>query len=303
MLKTTALAFLAFYANTLGTFLALFYIYRSLKLKTHLPFAFLLLAYLVANALLSGMKENIIAIITFLLANLYADRRLKPIVFIAPFLFIFLYYYPTINNNYRKLAWVEGMEQSEAAAEVFKEENILSNSIEENNWAFLTDRLSEVSMAVSYFDYVPQKHDYYGFSIIYDGIALLVPRVLFPDKGSPDTYAMKRATDAGAITLNENDYTSAKPQTLPDAYMSGGLLGVIITFYIFGWLIGLLSIWCEKLFGGYEFGSIIAFQSFFSILNKGGCFENLIGTLFWSSIMVLTLFLFLRNRKIILAIK
>ena len=79
---------------------------------------------------------------------------------------------------------------------------------------------------------------------------------------------MKRATDAGAIQLNENDYTSAKPQTLPDAYMSGGLIGVIVTFFLFGWLSTKISLWCEKLFGGYEIGSIATDFSLKNVDNK-----------------------------------
>ncbi|MFN0293144.1 hypothetical protein [Pedobacter helvus] len=299
ILNTTPLALFASYLNALGTFLALLYAVDAIKNKTHLPFAIVLVCYLMLNALLSGMKENIILIIIFLMANLYTLYRWKPIALFAPFLAIFFYYYPSLNNNYRKLAWDEGVSTYDAASEVLKDDNIQSLTIEENNWVFLTNRLSEISMAVDYFDYVPDRHPYYGFDIIIDGIKLLVPRALFPDKGSPDILAMKRATDAGAIQLNENDYTSAKPQTLPDAYMSGGLFGVIITFFLFGWLSTRISIWCEKLFGGYEIGSILIFQSFFSLFNKGGCFENLIGSLFWSLILVTCFHLFLKNKKII----
>lgn len=298
-LNKSPLAFFAFYLNSLGSFLALFYVVNSLKNKSHMPFAIIFLIYLVGNALLSGMKENVVLIVIFLLTNLFTIYKWKPIILATPLLMAFAYYYPSINNNYRKLAWNEKVDSYEAASEVLKEENIQSLTIEENNWAFLTTRLSEVSMAVDYFDYVPEKRDYYGFSIIIDGLKLLAPRILFPDKGSPDVSAMKRATDAGAIQLNENDYTSAKPQTLPDAYMSGGLIGVIVTFFLFGWLSTKISLWCEKLFGGYEIGSILIFQSFFSLFNKGGCFENLIGSLFWSLILVTCLHLFLKNKEII----
>lgn len=302
LVKNSPLAFFGSYLNNLGLFLALFYSINSLKNKTHLPFAVVLLAYLMLNAVLSGMKENIIVIIIFLMINLYTFYKWKPIVLLAPFIFVFLYYYPSLNSTYRTLTWDQNIDQYDAASEVISEDHIKTLSIQENNWNFLTTRLSEVSMAVSYFDYVPEKRDYYGLDIIYDGLKLLAPRILFPDKGSPDISAMKRATDAGAIQLNVNDYTSAKPQTLPDAYMSGGLIGVIITFFIFGWLTTRISLWCEKLFGGYEFGSILVFQSFFSIFNKGGCFENLIGTLFWSTILVYILFLFMRNRQLLVKI-
>lgn len=302
LLKNSPLAFFSFYLNSLGLFLGLFYCINSLKNKSHLPFAIALLGYLMLNAVLSGMKENIITIIIFLIANLYTFYRWKPIVLLSPFIFIFIYYYPSLNGTYRKLVWDDGVDTYDAASEVLKEENIQSLSIEENNWAFLTTRLTEVSMTVAYFDFVPEKHNYYGFSIVEDGIKLLAPRILFPDKGSPDISAMKRATDSGAINLNENDYTSAKPQTLPDAYMSGGLIGIIITFFLFGWLTTKISVWCEKLFGGYEFGSILVFQSFFSFFNKGGCFENLIGGLFWSLILVVLLRLYLLNNKVLIRI-
>lgn len=300
LLRNTPLSFFAFYLNSLGLFLALFYCIKSLREKTHLPVAIMLLGFLIINALLSGMKENMIVIIIFLLINLYSAYKWKPIIFLAPFMLFFFYYYPTLNGTYRQLAWDEGVDSYDAATEVLKEENIAKLSIKENNWAFLTTRLTEVSMAVSYFDYVPEKRDYYGLDIVYDGLKLLAPRILFPDKGSPDISAMKRATDAGAITLNENDYTSAKPQTLPDAYMSGGLIGVIITFFLFGWLTTKISLWCESSFGGYEFGSILVFQSFFSLFGKGGCFENLIGSLFWSLILVAALHLLLLNQKILI---
>jgi hypothetical protein len=300
LLKSSPLAFLGFYLNSLGLFLALFYSVYSLKNKKHLPLAIVLLSYLMLNALLSGMKENIIVIIIFLMTNLYTFYKWKPIIILSPIILIFFYYYPSINGTYRKLTWDEGMDNYDAASEVLKEDNVKNLTIAENNWGFLTTRLSEVSMAVSYFDYVPENRDYYGLDIVYDGIKLLAPRILFPDKGSPDISAMKRATDAGAISLNEKDYTSAKPQTLPDAYMSGGLFGIIITFFLFGWLTTKISLWCENLFGGYEFGSILIFQSFFSLFNKGGCFENLIGGLFWSLILIVLLHLFLVNKKILI---
>lgn len=302
LLKNSPLSLFASYINSLGLFFGLFYGITSLKNKTHLPFAIALLAYLMFNAVLSGMKENIIVIILFLMVYLYSAYRWKPIIIMAPFILIFAYYYPSLNSTYRVLTWDQGIDQYDAASEVISEEHIKTLSIQENNWDFLTTRLSEVSMAVSYFDYVPEKRDYYGLDIVYDGLKLLAPRILFPDKGSPDISAMKRATDAGAIQLNVNDYTSAKPQTLPDAYMSGGLIGVVITFFLFGWLTTRLSLWCEKAFGGYEFGSIMVFQSFFSAFNKGGCFENLIGSLFWSIILVYILFLFMRNRQLLIKI-
>lgn len=302
LLKSSPLAFFSFYLYSLGVFLGLFYCINSLRKKEHLPLAIALLGYLIVNALLSGMKENIITIIIFLMINLYSFYKWKPIILLTPFILIFIYYYPSLNGTYRKLTWDQGVDQYDAFTEVTKEENIRELTIEENNWEFLTKRLSEVSMAVAYFDYVPERHDYFGFSIIADGIKLLAPRILFPDKGSPDISAMKRATDAGAITLNENDYTSAKPQTLSDAYMSGGLIGVMITFFLFGWLTTKISIWCEKLFGGYEFGSILIFQSFFSFFNKGGSFENLIGSLFWSVILVNLLFLLMKNKQLLVKI-
>lgn len=298
--KGSLLDFLGYYLNSLSIFLALFYVANNLNIKKNIIVSVVVLALLVGNALLSGMKENIIIIIFFLLANLYAKYKWKPIVIAAPFIAVFLYYYPTLNNNYRQLAWDQGVDQYDAFAEVTKAETIKELTIKENNWQFLSIRLSEVSMGVAYFDYVPNKHDFYGFEILLDGINLLIPRILNPDKSSPDVTAMKRATDSGAVSLNENDYTSAKPQTLYDAYMSGGIIGIIITFFLFGWLTIKISIWCEKLFGGYQFGSILIFQSFYSMFNKGGCFENLIGSLFWSTILVYLLFLFMRNRRLLI---
>jgi len=302
IIKDTSLSFLGYYLNSLGIFLALFYVANNLNIRKNIIVSMVVLSLLIVNALLSGMKENILIIFFFLLANLYAKYKWKPIVLVAPFIVVFLYYYPTLNNNYRQLAWDQGVDQYEAFSEVTKTESIKELSIKENNWWFLSHRLSEISMGIAYFDYIPKQRDFYGFEILIDGIKLLIPRVVNPDKGSPDVTAMKRATDSGAVSLNENDYTSAKPQTLYDAYMSGGIFGVIITFFLFGWLTIKISIWCEKLFGGYQFGSILIFQSFYSIFNKGGCFENLIGSLFWSTILVYLLFLFMRNRQLLVKV-
>lgn len=300
-IKDTLLSFLGYYLNSLSIFLALFYVANNLNIKRNIIVSIVVLSLLIANALLSGMKENILIIIFFLLANLYAKYKWKPIVIATPFIAFFLYYYPTLNNNYRQLAWDQGIDQYEAFTEVTKTETIKDLSIAENNWWFLSNRLSEISMGLAYFDYVPKQRDFYGFEIIIDGVKLLIPRIIYPDKSSPDVTAMKRATDSGAVKLNENDYTSAKPQTLYDAYMSGGIFGVMITFFLFGWLTMVTSMWCEKLFGGYQFGTILVFQSFYSIFNKGGCFENLIGSLFWSTVLIYLLFLFMRNRKLLVS--
>ena len=283
----TPFAQLSTYLTIFSTICAVKYFGYSLSYQHLALKGFLYFGGIMIIGFLSGMKENTLFPLIFLSIILF-DKigLLKTSIIFIPLIALYFYFIPTLNVAVRQAAWYGNKGALETLSSLKSEQTFDKEVIKNNNWSFLTTRLSEVSMLNIYISSVPKYRPYYKFEIIKYGIQSLIPRFLWPGKQSPDVTAQKRAVENGALTLNSpQDFTSAKPQTIADAYMSFGMIGVLVVFILFGFLVHYFADLLERKLG-YEFGLSIMFYSLFAILSKGGCFENLFNTVFFGFILI-----------------
>lgn len=240
------------------------------------------------NALLSGWKESVIVPFILLGTNLFPYYK-KTILIVMPiFIISFFYLIPTYNEAIRMNAW-SGETSSEEAQKIALEKlkNRDTEEMDKTNWAFLTGRISEIGMLVKFVEEVPKNIDYYGLQLVWQGFENIVPRIFYPNKPITESLVMERVVKIGIVS--ELAVVSAKPQTVADAYISGGYLFVFVFFIVFGLHIS----WCckkaEYLFGGYEFGSAVIFTGLFQAFWRGNCFEFLIANSFWAIFLMYVL--------------
>ena len=238
------------------------------------------------NASLSGYKEPIIINI-IILACLFLPYYRKIIIWISlPVAYLLLYFLPTYNTVVRQ-SWNSDVSAEEARSEAF--ETLLGNEnqdvIEETNWTFLTNRLSEIDMFTKFVQYVPAKHDYYGFEILKDSFEALIPRIFWKNKPNMEEVSMARVYDAGVVSPFSS--VSAKTRPVVDAYLSWGIFGVFITMLIYGLIMQGMCNLAEVLFGSYELGCVIVFNSLFQQLWRGNNFEFMINNFFYSYVIML----------------
>jgi len=275
------------YLNIFSTICAVKYFGYSLINRKLILKGFLYFAAILIIGFLTGMKESTLFPLIYLGVILY-DKYGIPrtsLVFI-PLILVYFYFIPTLNGVVRDAVWYGNKGSIETLSSLNNTNIFNAEKIKSNNWQFLSTRLSEVSMLNRYIESVPKYRPYYGLEIYKYGISSLIPRFLWPGKMSPDETAQKRATDNGALVLNSPyDSTSAKPQTIADAYMTYGYISIFITFLIYGFLVNYFAVLLERKLG-YDFGLSILFYSLFSILSRGGCFENLFNTTFYGFILI-----------------
>lgn len=251
------------------------------------------------KATLSGFKEPILMsliILGFLLFPIY--KKLTLYVGI-PLLYGLLYILPTYVSVMRSQSW-----SGEASAESSRSLAIdtlldVDNSelIEDTNWLFLTDRISEINMFTQFVNNTPAVIDFYGFEIIIESLYTLVPRVLWEDKPITEEISMKRVYAAGVISENSN--VSAKTRPVVDAYLSFGTFGVFAFFILIGLIAQGLCNTCENLYGGYQFGTSIIMGTFSGTLWRGNNFEFMFNSLFYGYVLVLIMCEILKLFKIL----
>jgi hypothetical protein len=252
----------------------------------------------VSQALLSGFKEPII--ISFLVLGVFLYPFYKKFVIITflPMMFILFFLLPTYAKVFRANAW--SGEETEQVASEMAIEAVLSQSedeLDESNWGFLTNRLSEISMFTIYTNSTPSQIDYYGLDLAKQAVVVLIPRAIWAGKPIPEEMVMERVYNAGVV--NRGSIVSAKPPIIVDAYLSGGSVAIIITLFLYGTVMQLISIKAEELFGGYIIGTALMFSGLFQILWRGNSFEFLSNSVLWSFISMLTIFYTLKYYKII----
>ncbi|TCD07713.1 hypothetical protein EZ449_14365 [Pedobacter frigidisoli] len=252
------------------------------------------------NASLSGYKEPII-INVIILACLFLPYYKKTIIWISiPIAYILLYFLPTYNSVVRESWDNNNISAAEARTEAF--ETLLGNGnqeeIEETNWTFLTNRLSEMEMFTTFVAYVPAHHEYYGLEIIENSIEALIPRIFWKNKPNMEEVSMERVYDAGVVSRFSS--VSAKTRPVVDAYLSWGIPGVFITMLVYGLIMQSMCNLAEKLFGSYELGCVIVFNSLFQQLWRGNNFEFMINNFFYSYIIMLALCKLLVMLKILM---
>ncbi|WP_207532708.1 exosortase Y-associated Wzy-like protein [Desertivirga arenae] len=245
-----------------------------------------------AIASLSGYKEPLIVNFIILFCLLYPHYKREVSLIAVPFFALLFYFAPTYAIVIRKQAW-----SGETTAENARQEAVETildeeNTLEETNWTFLTGRLSEIGMFTQFVKTTPETVPYYHLDIITNAIISIVPRALWKEKPITEEVAMQRVYDAGVI--DNRSVVSAKARPIVDAYLSGGIIGVIIYMFSFGYLSQSLCNKAERLFGGYETGGIIFFNGFFQTVWRGETTEFMANTIFWAFIAMIIFWLGLR---------
>jgi len=276
---------LSFIAGTLALAFAI-----PLKKISNTIICGVLYAFNFAQTLVSGFKEPII--ISVLVLGIFLFPFYKKTIFIIfiPIIFLLFVILPTYNNAFREQALSSPGNSEEAKAAALNA--VLNSDIEDNTtWGFLTGRLSEVQMFTQYVKTTPFPIDYYGFTLIEQSLTVLVPRIFWPDKPITERMVMERVYNAGVV--DRVSTVSAKPPLITDGYLSGGILGVFLTLLIYGMVAQWISIYAEKLFGGYILGTALMFSGLFQIFWRGLSFEFIINSVFWSFFtMVVIYFIF-----------
>jgi len=240
------------------------------------------------HALISGFKEPIIISILVLGIFLYPSyKKVVAITFIPLLLSLFIVL-PIYNRVFRQNAWL-GESNSEEASQLALDAALSGNNSplanDDNNWAFLAFRLSEISMFIQFSQSTPDKINFYHLELLKQSAIVLIPRIMWPSKPITENMVMERVYAAGVI--NRNSTVSAKPAYVVDAYLSFGGVGVFVFLFLYGAAAQLISIKAERLFGGYVLGTALIFSGLFQIMWRGLSFEFIINTVFWSYMSML----------------
>lgn len=242
-------------------------------------------------ALLSGWKEDIFAIVALLPIFLYPKYERGAILLGAVGLVFLATVIPAYNSTFRQLHWRQDIEAQEAAVTAYEQITAGEINLEEEAWRFLSGRASEIKHFVDYVQHTPSQRPYYGLSIIEQSLYNIIPRVFWPEKPSMERLAMQRVYENRVVPTTSG--VSAKPQTIIDGYLSGGIFGVFLT----GLILGLLASWasrlCERWLGGYEIGGQVVFLALFSSLVTTNSYEFVTNNVFWSFVLLTLMFLVL----------
>jgi hypothetical protein len=232
---------------------------------------------------LTGYKESIIINIIIISFLLYPYFKGLILTLSIPIIYILIYILPTFASIMRSQSWTGQKSAAEARQEAF--DALLTSEdamIEETNWAFLTDRLSEINMFTSFAKHVPDKRDYYGLEIATNSVLAIIPRFIWKNKFVTETISMERVYDAGVVSRSST--VSAKTRPVVDGYLSAGFIGVFIAIFLYGWITQWLCNKAEEWFGGYELGSVVIFNAIFQSLWRGNNFEFLLNNIFYGFI-------------------
>ncbi len=232
--------------------------------------------YNFVQIMVSGMKEPII--ISFLLVCIFMYPYYKKIVLVAalPVIYICFVVVPAYESAFRGLA--NGGDANITEIRDMAINAALDNK--ESNWDFLTGRLSEVSMFTTYIESTPKRIPYYGIQLVEQALIVLVPRIAWKDKPITEQLVMQRVFDAGVVSNIAK--VSAKPMYIVDGYLSGGILGIMLSLFIYGYALQYLCSLAESWFGGYFLGTAIMFNGLFSIFWRGLSFEFILNAVLYS---------------------
>lgn len=241
------------------------------------------------DALLSGFKEPVIISVLTLGVFLYPDHPKTVCYSFVPLLFGLFLLLPTYNRIFREQAWTDGIPATAAGQLAFY---ATLNAESNNNGDFFAYRLSEINMFSRYVQSTPAHTDYYGFDLVQQALTALIPRILWPTKPDTEQLVMARVYRAGVV--HPESKVSAKPAFVVDAYLSGGVPGIVICLFCYGAAAQLISNKAEQLFGGYMPGTALIFTGLFQVFWRGQCFEFLINSVCWSYLTMYLIFWMLR---------
>jgi hypothetical protein len=253
----------------------------------------------ILSATLTGYKEIIIVqffIISFL-AYPYFKRTV--ILLFVPCLYVLLYSLPTLTIVIRLESWKGNKTSETARTEAYNTltEGGNQQQIVHNNWEFLTTRLSEISMFSQYVNHTPSQQPYYGTDILNNAMLALIPRALWNQKPNTEKVAMERVYKSGVV--NRLSTVSAKTRPVFDGYLSAGPIGVLLSMFVYGMLTQWICNKAEELFGGYELGCVVLFNSLFQHLWRGNNWEFLINNIVYGFILMLIIFYALKFTHIL----
>ncbi len=194
----------------------------------------------------------------------------------------------------RTQSWSGEKTASEARQQAF--DAVIANDqavIDETNWGFLTNRLSEINMFTTFVKIVPDEREYYGLEIVKNSFLAIIPRFIWKNKFSTEMISMKRVYDAGVVSRTST--VSAKTRPVVDGYVSAGFIGVFISIFFYGWITQWLCNKAEEWFGGYELGCIVVFNAIFQVLWRGNNFEFLLNNIFYGYIAMFILYWILKR--------
>lgn len=243
---------------------------------------------------LTGYKESIIINIIIISFLLYPHFKKIVLALAIPTIYLLLYVLPTFTNIVRNQSWSGEKSAEQARADALNA--ILDNdkaNLEETNWAFLTERLSEINMFVKFVDHIPKERDYYGFDIFYNSILAIIPRVIWTNKFNTEEISMQRVYEANIVS--RNSIVSAKTRPVVDGYLSAGVFGVFISIFLYGVITQWLCNKAEEWFGGYELGCIVIFNAVFQCLWRGNNFEFLLNNIFYGYLAMYAIFWILKR--------
>ncbi|MFP5081152.1 exosortase Y-associated Wzy-like protein [Pedobacter sp. JCM 36344] len=239
---------------------------------------------------LTGFKEGVIVQILTLAFVAFHYYRKVVLITTFPILLFSLYVLPTYTTIMRAESWKNGKSMSSARLQAY--ETFFNDESEyliiENNWMFLTNRFSEIGMFVKYIKHTPDHRDFIGLEILGNVLDSLIPRFLWVNKPITEDVAMRRVYDAGVA--NRSSEVSAKTRPVVDGYLIAGATGVFLVMLGYGMITQIISNTAEKLFGGYELGGILIFNSLFQQLWRGNTFEFLINNVIYGFLLMLIIY-------------
>jgi hypothetical protein len=244
---------------------------------------------------LTGFKEGIIVQILTLIFVSFHFFKTFVLTLGAAVLLLALYILPTYTTVMREKSWQNGDSTSSARDQAyqtfFNEEN--DQMILETNWKFLTNRFSEIGMFVKYVKHTPDHQDYTGTEIINNVVISLVPRILWEDKPITEHVAMQRVYDAGVAKTSSN--VSAKTRPVVDGYLIAGATGVVLVMLSYGMVTQMIFNTAERLFGGYELGGIVMFNSLFQQLWRGNTLEFLVNNIICGLLLMYSIYVIMNS--------
>lgn len=269
------------------------------KKKTNILIAATLFGINFIQALGSGFKEPIIIAVLLLGVYLFPVYGKKVVPIFGTLLVILFFILPTFIGNFRQLAasGYTAMEARDQSIDAFLEDEDLAASLQEDNWAFLTMRLSEMDMFIKYTNSTPYYVPHYRFTLVKQAFETLVPRILWPSKPIIETQVMERVYKSGVIV--RGSAVSAKPAFIVDCYLSGGMLGIFIGLFLYGYIAQWISEKAEQYFAGYFLGTAVIFAGLFQILWRGNSFEFIFNAVFWSYITMYIIYTIFKARGIL----
>jgi hypothetical protein len=250
-------------------------------------------------ALTSGFKEPIIISVLVLGVFLYPSYKKAVTIIFVPLLFSLFIILPAYNRAFRGAAWTGDTDADEASKIAI--DNALNSSDEESDWGFLVYRLSEIDMFTVFVSNTPSTNGYYGWDLLKQSAVAIVPRIFWPSKPITEELIMERVYAAGVVSRFSS--VSAKPTFVVDAYLSGGTISIFLCLLAYGATAQLISVYAERLFGGYTFGTALIYSGLFQIMWRGLSFEFLINSVFWSFFSMLAIHRILTYTKIIVKIR